>query len=57
MHMEEQVVVMNALLEGTDGVNKMSKSLGNYIGINELPLSSYTVKRPHVPKIMRVPTN
>jgi tyrosyl-tRNA synthetase len=25
------------LLEGTDGVQKMSKSLGNYIGINELP--------------------
>ena len=25
------------LLEGTDGVNKMSKSLGNYIGINEAP--------------------
>jgi tyrosyl-tRNA synthetase len=25
------------LLEGTDGVNKMSKSLGNYIGINESP--------------------
>ena len=25
------------LLEGTDGVNKMSKSLGNYIGIAEAP--------------------
>ena len=25
------------LLEGLDGVNKMSKSLGNYIGINEVP--------------------
>ena len=25
------------LLEGLDGVNKMSKSLGNYIGINEPP--------------------
>ena len=35
MHMEEQVVIMMPLLEGTDGVNKMSKSLGNYIGINE----------------------
>ncbi len=32
-----QVVVMTPLLEGTDGVQKMSKSLGNYIGINELP--------------------
>ena len=32
-----QVVVMMPLLEGTDGVQKMSKSLGNYIGINESP--------------------
>ena len=32
---EPQVLVMMPLLEGTDGVNKMSKSLGNYIGINE----------------------
>ncbi len=30
-----QVVVMTPLLEGTDGVQKMSKSLNNYIGINE----------------------
>ncbi|HQZ88242.1 MAG TPA: tyrosine--tRNA ligase [Gammaproteobacteria bacterium] len=30
-----QVVMTFPLLEGTDGVNKMSKSLGNYIGINE----------------------
>ena len=28
------------LLEGMDGVNKMSKSLGNYIGINEPPSRS-----------------
>ncbi|MBI5848573.1 MAG: tyrosine--tRNA ligase [Nitrospirae bacterium] len=33
--MEEQVVITMPLLEGLDGVNKMSKSLGNYIGINE----------------------
>ena len=32
-----QVVITTPLLEGTDGVNKMSKSLGNYIGINEAP--------------------
>ena len=32
-----QIVLMMPLLEGTDGVNKMSKSLGNYIGINEAP--------------------
>ena len=30
-----QVVLTMPLLEGTDGVNKMSKSLGNYIGIGE----------------------
>jgi len=32
---EPQAIIMMPLLEGTDGVNKMSKSLGNYIGINE----------------------
>jgi tyrosyl-tRNA synthetase len=32
---EPQCIVMMPLLEGLDGVNKMSKSLGNYIGINE----------------------
>ena len=32
-----QCVVMMPLLEGLDGVNKMSKSLGNYIGIAEAP--------------------
>ena len=32
-----QVVLTMPLLEGTDGVHKMSKSLGNYIGINEAP--------------------
>ncbi|MDR3429116.1 tyrosine--tRNA ligase [Silvimonas sp.] len=32
---EPQVVLMMPLLEGLDGVNKMSKSLGNYIGIDE----------------------
>ena len=34
---EPQVVLTMPLLEGTDGVNKMSKSLGNYIGIAEPP--------------------
>ncbi len=33
----QQCVLMMPLLEGLDGVNKMSKSLGNYIGINEPP--------------------
>ncbi len=32
-----QVAIIMPLLEGTDGVQKMSKSLGNYIGINEPP--------------------
>jgi tyrosyl-tRNA synthetase len=32
-----QTILMMPLLEGLDGVNKMSKSLGNYIGINEPP--------------------
>ncbi|MFO1380186.1 MAG: tyrosine--tRNA ligase [Chitinivorax sp.] len=35
--MAPQVVLMMPLLEGLDGVNKMSKSLGNYVGINEAP--------------------
>ncbi|HVF28076.1 MAG TPA: tyrosine--tRNA ligase, partial [Pyrinomonadaceae bacterium] len=34
---EAQVAMITPLLEGTDGVQKMSKSLGNYIGINESP--------------------
>jgi tyrosyl-tRNA synthetase len=32
---EPQCVLMMPLLEGLDGVNKMSKSLGNYVGIDE----------------------
>jgi tyrosyl-tRNA synthetase len=38
---EPQVVLTMPLLEGTDGVNKMSKSLGNYIGITEDPDSMF----------------
>ncbi|MCA0404226.1 MAG: tyrosine--tRNA ligase [Proteobacteria bacterium] len=34
---EQQVVMMTPLIEGLDGVKKMSKSLDNYIGINEAP--------------------
>jgi len=37
MGQEPQVVMTLPLLEGLDGVNKMSKSLGNYIGVNEPP--------------------
>jgi tyrosyl-tRNA synthetase len=38
---EPQVVLTMPLLEGTDGVQKMSKSLGNYIGINESPTEMF----------------
>ncbi|MGE0684847.1 MAG: tyrosine--tRNA ligase, partial [Candidatus Binatia bacterium] len=38
---EPQVIVTMPLLEGTDGVQKMSKSLGNYIGITESPIEIY----------------
>jgi tyrosyl-tRNA synthetase len=34
---EQQVALMMPLLEGLDGVHKMSKSLGNYIGVDEDP--------------------
>lgn len=34
---EPQLIMTTPLLEGTDGVQKMSKSLGNYIGITEPP--------------------
>ncbi len=34
---EPQIIITTPLLEGTDGVDKMSKSLGNYIGIDEQP--------------------
>jgi tyrosyl-tRNA synthetase len=36
-NMESQVAITMPILEGIDGVNKMSKSLGNYIGINDNP--------------------
>lgn len=36
-----QVVITMPLLEGTDGVHKMSKSLGNSIGINEQPVEMF----------------
>src|ERR1700694_3921303 len=38
---ESQVVLTTPILEGLDGVNKMSKSLGNAIGIHEPPLEMY----------------
>ena len=39
--LEPQVIMTTPLLEGLDGVNKMSKSYGNYIGINEAPGDIY----------------
>src|SRR6201987_4151861 len=44
---ESQIVLTTPILEGLDGVNKMSKSLGNAVGINELPFEMYA-------KIMRI---
>jgi tyrosyl-tRNA synthetase len=38
---EPQVAVTTPILEGLDGVQKMSKSLGNYVGINEPPAEMY----------------
>ena len=38
---EPQVVITMPILEGTDGVQKMSKSLGNYIGIAEPPAEMF----------------
>ena len=37
--LEPQVVLTTPLLEGTDGVQKMSKSLDNYVGVDEPPLA------------------
>ena len=39
--LEPQVILTTPLLEGTDGVEKMSKSLGNYIGFTEAPEAIY----------------
>jgi tyrosyl-tRNA synthetase len=47
---EPQVALFMPLLEGIDGVEKMSKSLGNYIGINESAKNIYV-------KTMQVPDN
>ena len=47
---EPQVIITLPLLEGTDGVEKMSKSLNNYIGIDESPQEMFG-------KVMSVPDN
>ncbi len=47
---EPQITLFMPLLEGIDGVEKMSKSLGNYIGINEDANTIFT-------KVMKIPDN
>ena len=47
---EPQITLFMPLLEGIDGIEKMSKSLGNYIGINEEAKTMYE-------KIMKIPDN
>lgn len=47
---DAQVCFLMPLLVGTDGVEKMGKSLGNYIGINEAPNDMYG-------KVMSIPDN
>lgn len=46
--LEKQIAIFMPLLEGLDGIEKMSKSLGNYIGINEAPEIMFK-------KVMEVP--
>jgi tyrosyl-tRNA synthetase len=38
---EAQVIITNPILVGTDGVEKMSKSLDNYVGLNDFPNDMY----------------
>ena len=40
-HQEPQVIITMPLLEGLDGVNKMSKSMDNYVGITEPPAQMF----------------
>ncbi len=55
---EPQDIAVFPLLEGTDGVQKMSKSLGNYIGINEPPEEIYgktmSIPDPLIEKYLRL---
>ncbi|WP_293820677.1 tyrosine--tRNA ligase [uncultured Parolsenella sp.] len=48
MGMEPQVALTMPLLEGTDGVRKMSKSYGNYVGLTDAPADMYG-------KVMSIP--
>jgi tyrosyl-tRNA synthetase len=55
---EPQDIAVFPLLEGTDGVQKMSKSLGNYIGISEPPEQIYgktmSIPDPLIEKYLRL---
>ena len=55
---EPQDIAVFPLLEGTDGVQKMSKSLGNYIGISEPPEEIYgktmSIPDPLIEKYLRL---
>ena len=54
---EPQCLVLMPLLEGLDGVKKMSKSLGNYIGITEPAVYKDDANRGMFKKIMEIPNN
>lgn len=45
---DSQLTLFMPLLEGLDGINKMSKSLGNYIGVNEDSITMFE-------KVMKIP--
>ena len=48
--MEQQIAIFMPILEGLDGIEKMSKSLGNYIGVHDEPEIMFK-------KVMEVPDN
>jgi tyrosyl-tRNA synthetase len=48
--MEPQIAILSPILMGTDGINKMSKSLGNYIAVFDTPNDKYG-------KVMSIPDN
>jgi len=50
MGKEPQCIITTPILEGTDGVEKMSKSLGNYIGLSDSPKDMFG-------KVMSIPDN
>ena len=48
--MEQQIAIFMPILEGLDGIEKMSKSLGNYIGVQDAPEIMFK-------KVMEIPDN